>query len=158
MAAPASLNKAQVEALVEEMGAFHRRAVLDPLYFEPLAQQILTRYADSPTFRAIDAATAAQIYKPGAGARLDFSLLCVEAKSVRAPEDSFAITLFGVTIDDCQHAGLRGLVFTDTWVNGSVNGQCRPDQVYYRMWVVPVTAGMNSITFVCRKEQGSCAR
>ena len=156
VSAPATVNKAQVEALTEEMGALHRRAVLDPLYFEPLAQQILARYADASSFRGIDAAAAGKIYKPGAGARLDFSLLCIDAKTVRTPEDSFAITLFGVTADDCQHVGLRGLVFTDTWVNGSVNGQCRPDQVYYRMWVLPVPAGLNSITFICRKEQGGC--
>lgn len=156
--APASPGKQQVEEMVEEMASFHRRAVLDPLFFEALAQQVLARYADSSGFRGIDASAAEKIYKSGAATRLDFSLLCIDAKSVRSPDDAFAITLFGVTTDDCRRAGMRGLVFTDTWVNGSANGQCRPDHTYYRMWVVPVAAGTNSITFVCRKDQGGCAR
>jgi hypothetical protein len=156
--APASLTKAQVEALVEEMGAFHRRAVLDPLFFEALAQQILARYAGVASFRGIDASAAAKVYKSGAATQLDFSLLCIDAKSVRTADDAFAITVFGVKADDCQHVGLRGLVFTDTWVNGSANGQCRPDQIYYRSWVIPVNAGTNAVTFVCRKDVGNCAR
>ncbi len=95
---------------------------------------------------------------PARGQRLDFSLLCINARTVRAPDDAFAITLFGVPIDDCQHVGLRGLVFTETLVNGSTNGQCRPDQLYFRMFALPLAAGTNDITFVCRKAPGGCAR
>lgn len=156
--APAGLSKAQVEALVDDMGALHRPAVLDPLYFEPLVQHVAARFADASSFRGIDAAAVAKTYKSGTGTRYDFSLLCIEAKTVRTPDDAFAITLFGVNADDCQHIGLRGLVFTETWVNGSANGQCRPDRVYYRMMIVPVNAGTNSITFLCRKDMGACAR
>ena len=158
--APASLSKGEVETLVGEMASFHRPAVLDPLYFEPLVQQISTRYADASSFHGIDSSIAEKTYKSGTGTRYDFSLLCIDAKSVRLPADAFAITLFGVTIDDCQHVGLRGLVFTETWVNGSANGQCRPDQHYYRMQIIPVRvrAGTNSITFLCRKDTGGCAR
>ena len=156
--APASLSKGQIETLVGELASLHRPAVLDPLYFEPLVQQIAARYADVSSLRGIDASTAEKTYKSGSGTRYDFSLLCIDPKSVRSPDDAFAITLFGVTVDDCQHVGLRGLVFTETWVNGSVNGQCRPDNTYYRMLVIPVVAGTNSITFLCRKDTGGCAR
>jgi hypothetical protein len=109
-------------------------------------------------FNGIDAAAAEKIYKTGIGQKFDFSLLCINARSVRAPDDAFGITLFGVTADDCQHVGLRGLVFTETLVNGSANGQCRPDQTFYKMYIFPLPAGTNDITFVCRKERGGCAR
>jgi hypothetical protein len=156
--APASLSKEQVEALVEELTSFHRPAVLDPLFFEPLVEQISARYAGASGFRGIDAPAVEKYYKSGTGARYDFSLLCIDAKSMRSPDDAFAITLFGVNVDDCQHVGLRGLVYTETWVNGSAGGQCRPDRIYYRRMFIPVAAGTNTITFLCRKDMGGCAR
>ena len=77
---------------------------------------------------------------------------------MRSPDDSFTITLFGVVADDCQHIGLRGLVFTAALVNGSANGQCKPDQLYRKMFIVPLPAGTNEITYICGKDRGGCAR
>jgi hypothetical protein len=152
------LNKTQVEGFIEEMKPFHRSAVLDPLFFEALAQQISASYARAASFKGINTAAAEKIYKSGTGQALEFSLLCINARTVRAPDDAFGITLFGVPADDCQHVGLRGLVFTDTLVNGRTGGQCRPDQVFYKLFSLPLPAGTNDITFVCRKEAGGCAR
>jgi hypothetical protein len=154
----ARLTKSQVEDFIEFSERFNRRAVLDPLIFESFVQQIMDSYARAPDFKGIDTATAEKIYKPGNGEKLDFSLFCISSKSIRTPDDSFAITVFGVVTDDCQHMGLRGLVFTAALVNGSANGQCRPDQKYAKMLIVPVHAGTNEITFVCGKDFGGCAR
>jgi hypothetical protein len=152
------LTKIQVEAFIDEIGPFNRRAVLDPLIFESLAQQIMDSYTRAPDFKGIDTAAAEKIYKSGIGEKLDFSMLCISAKSVRSPDDAFGITLFGVVADDCQHIGLRGLVYTAALVNGSANGPCKPDQVYRKMFVVPVPVGTNEITFICGKDRGGCAR
>lgn len=151
-------DKAKVEALVSEMSSMHRPAVLDPLYFEPLVRQLSGRYATARNFGGIDASVAEKAYAGNTETRYEFSLLCIAPKSVQSPDDAYTITLFGVTLDDCQHVGLRGLVFTETWVNGSGNGQCRPNQIYFRMLIVPVVAGTNSITFLCRKDTAGCAR
>ena len=157
-AGAAGLTKSQVEEFLGKIGPFNRRAVLDPLIFESLAQQIMDAYARAPDFKGIDTAAAEKIYKSGIGEKLDFSMLCISAKSVRSPDDAFGITLFGVVADDCQHIGLRGLVYTAALVNGSANGPCRPDQVYRTMLVVPLPVGMNEITFICGKDRGGCAR
>lgn len=155
---PASLTKSEVEAFIGEIAPFHRQAVLDPLFFETLVQQLTTRYAREPGFKGLDTATAARIHKSGVGQKLDFSMVCISPKTLRSPDDAFAITLFGVVADDCQHIGLRGLVFTATLVNGSANGQCRPDQQHNKLIFVPLSAGTNEISFVCVKDQGGCAR
>ncbi len=157
-AGAARLGKSQVEAFIDEIKPFHRSAVLDPLFFETLAQQVAASYSSLAGFKGIDAAAAEKINKSGSGQRFDFSLLCITARSVRAPDDAFAITLFGVPTDDCQHVGLRGLVFTETLVNGSSSGLCRPDLQFFRMFVLPLAAGTNDVTFVCRKAPGGCAR
>ena len=154
----ARLGKKEAEAFIEQIKPFHRGAVLDPLFFEVLAQQILARHTGLAGFHGIDAAAAEKIYKIGTGPRFDFSLLCINARSVRTADDAFAITLFGVPADDCQHIGLRGLVFTATLVNGSANGQCRPDQQFFKLFALPLQAGTNQITFVCHKEPGGCER
>ena len=154
----ASLTKSEVEAFIGEIAPFHRQAVLDPLFFEALVQQLAASYAKKPGFKGLDTATAAKIHKSGIGQKLDFSLICISPKSMRAPDDTFAITLFGVVADDCQHIGLRGLVFSGTLVNGSANGQCRPDQQHNKLIFVPLFAGTNEISFVCVKDEGGCAR
>jgi hypothetical protein len=156
--ADARLAKGQVEAFIGEIKPFHRAAVLDPLYFETFAQLISEGYQRSTGFKGIDADAAAKIYNAATRQQLDFSLLCINARTVRAPDDAFAITLFGVPIDDCQHIGLRGLVFTETLVNGSTSGKCRPDQSYFKMFALPIAAGTNEITFVCQKAPGGCVR
>ena len=157
-AGAARLTKPEVEAFIEQIGPFNRRAVLDPLIFESLVQQIMEAYARAPDLKGINTAAAEKIYKPGIGEKIDFSLLCISAKTVRTPDDAFGITLFGVVADDCQHIGLRGLVYTAALVNGSANGTCRPDQVFYKMLIISVPAGTNEITFICAKERGGCAR
>ena len=155
---PPRLTRSQVEEFIEQSERFNRRAVLEPFIFEALVQQIADGYARKPDFRGIDTATVEKLYKPAGGEKLDFSLFCISARSLNAPNDAFALTVFGVVIDDCQHMGLRGLVFTAALVNGSANGQCRPDQKYAKMLIVPVHAGTNEITFVCGKDNGGCAR
>ena len=154
----ARIGKSQVEAFIGEIAPFHRSAVLDPFFFEALAQRISASYTSLAGFKGIDAAAVEKIYKSGSGQQFDFSLMCITARSVRAPDDAFAITLFAVPFDDCRHVGLRGLVFTDTLVNGSSSGQCRPDQQFFRMLAVPLQAGTNEVTFVCRKAPGGCVR
>ncbi len=152
------LGKSQVEAFIEEIRSFHRSAVLDPFFFEALAQRISASYTSLAGFKGIDAAAVEKIYKSGSGQQFDFSLMCITSRSVRAPDDAFAITLFAVPFDDCRHVGLRGLVFTDTLVNGSSSGRCRPDQQFFRMLALPLQAGTNEVTFVCHKAPGGCAR
>ena len=147
----------QVEDFIELSAPFNRRAVLDPFIFESFVQQVMAGYARAPGFNGIDTAAAEKLYKAGTGEKLDFSLFCISAKSLHAPDDAFAITVFGVVVDDCQHMGLRGLVFTAILVNGSASGQCKPDQKYAKMLIVPVHAGTNDITFICGKDQGGCA-
>jgi hypothetical protein len=153
----ARLTKSEVEAFIEEIEPFHRRALLDQLVFESLVARVMTDYARAPDFKGIDTAAVEKLYNSGSGQKFDFSLLCISSRSLRTPDDAFAITLFGVVADDCQHVGL-GLVFTDTLVNGSANGQCKPDQVYRKMIVVPISAGTNEITYICGKDVGGCTR
>ena len=157
-AGAAALTKTQVEEFIDKLGLFNRRAVLDSLIFESLVQQIMESYARAPNFKGIDTAAVEKIYKSGIGEKLDFSLLCITAKSMRLPDDAFGITLFGVIVDDCQHIGLRGLVYTGALVNGSANGQCRPDLNFRKNFFVPVLAGTNEITYICGKDRGGCAR
>jgi hypothetical protein len=157
-AGAARINKSQVEAFIDEIGAFNRRAVLDQLMFEPLVELVMAGYARAPDFKGIDTAAVEKLYKSGTAQKLDFSLLCIDARSVHTPNDAFGITLFGVVVDDCQHIGMQGLVFTAALVNGGANGQCKPDQLYRKMYVVPLPAGTNEITYVCGKDQRGCAR
>lgn len=151
-----SLTVGQIDALTEKLETFHRRSARDSLFFEALAQQIVASYARSPDFKGLDTPAAGKIYRPGPD--LDFSLMCIDTKTARSPDDTFAVTLFGMTSYDCQHIGLRGLVFTETLINGAVNGECRPDYVYYRRLIIPVTAGTNAVTYLCRKDSGGCLR
>jgi len=148
----------QIEALVENQGAYNRLSSRDPLYFEPFTQQIAQHYAKAPDFRGLDLAAVKKIYRPGSGPELDYSMLCIDTKTIGAPDDAFAITLFGMIEDECVRFGLRGLVFTDTLVNGAANGQCRPDHVYYKMLFFPINVGTNTVTFVCRKDSNGCFR
>jgi hypothetical protein len=158
-AAAPRLTKIQVEAFIDEIGQFHRRAVLDQLIFEELVEKIMVRYSRAPDFMGIDTAGVEKMYQSGIGPKLDFSRMCISSKSLRSPHDVFGITLFGVVADDCQHVGgLRGLVFTAVLVNGSANGQCKPDLKFSKMVIVPVNAGVNEITFLCGKDRGGCAR
>ncbi len=153
-----ALTADQVGELIERQDGFNRRSARDPLFFEALVQQIAQHYARAPGFKGLDTQTARKIYQAASGPELDFSMLCVDTRTIAAPDDAFAITLFGVLDDECQRIGLRGLVFTDTLVNGAGNGQCRPDHVYYRMLVVRINAGTNTVTFVCRKDVNGCLR
>jgi hypothetical protein len=151
-------TREQVQAYIDEVAPFHNRAVLDPVFFEPLVEQVLASYRNASGFRGIDAATLQKIYKRGGGPPIDFSMLCVSPRTVKTTDDAFGLTLFGVNYADCQHIGLRGLVFTDILVNGSSGGTCRPDHMYYRSVFIPVPAGINDITFVCRRDQTGCTR
>ena len=157
-AAAAPLTKEQVEVFIDQLGEFNRRAVLDQLAFESLIDQILTGYARVPDFKGINTAAVEKLNKAGIGQKFDFSLMCIAPRTLRTPDDAFGITLFGVVVDDCQHVGLRGLVFTATLVNGGANGQCRPDLRFAKMYIVPLAAGTNVITYICGKESGGCAR
>lgn len=154
----ASRTKEQVEGLVESMDGFHRRVVSDPLIFESLVRQIGAKYAGDGDFKGLTSRSAEKIYQPGSGPDLDFSAMCIDTRRTAFPDDTFAITLFGVDQQNCSHVNLRGLVFTSTLVNGVANGECRPNQIYYRMLIVPVAAGTNTITFVCNKAAGGCSR
>ncbi|MBI2289389.1 MAG: hypothetical protein HYU73_03430, partial [Betaproteobacteria bacterium] len=131
-----SLTVGQIDALTEKLETFHRRSSRDSLFFEALAQQIVASYARSPDFKGLDTPAAGKIYRPGPD--LDFSLMCIDTKTARSPDDTFAVTLFGMTSYDCQ--------------------QCRPDHVYYRRLIIPVTAGTNAVTYLCRKDSGGCLR
>ncbi len=148
----------QIEALIDKQDAFNRRGTRDPLFFEALVQQVTQHYARAPDFKGLDLPTVKQSYRPGSGPELDFSMICVDSRTAAAPDDTFALTLFAVTNENCQHMGLRGLVFTDTLVNGAAGGQCRPDHVYYRNLIFAINAGTNTVTFLCRKEGRSCIR
>ena len=152
-------GKDQVEALTEVLDAIHLRNITDPLIFEPLVQQIADHYAKDGDFKGLNSASAEKIYKSGSGPKLDFSALCIDVRRGTFPEDTFAISLFGVNNYNCQRASrLRGLVFTETLVNGAAKVECRPDDTYYRNLIFPVTAGTNVITFVCSKDANGCAR
>jgi hypothetical protein len=152
------LTKPQVEAFTETLGAFNRRAALDQMELEGLVSQITRSYARAPDFKGIDTAAVEKIYKSDSGQKLDFSLFCVSPKSLRTPDDAFSVTLFGVIADDCQHIGIRGLVFTAALVNGSPNGQCKPDQYFTKMYIWPLPAGTNEVTFICARDTGGCMR
>jgi hypothetical protein len=153
------LTRAQVEALVELLDAIHLHNISDPLAFEPLVQQIAAHYAKDGDFKGLNSASAEKIYKPETGSKLDFSTLCIDVRRSRFPDDTFAISLFGVNNYNCQRvAGMRGLVFTDTLVNGAAKAECRPNDTYFRSLIIPVSAGTNVITFVCSKDANGCAR
>jgi len=152
------LTNDQIEALKEGMDAFHHNVVGDPLFLEALVQQIAVSHARSPNFKGLDSSAAERIYKPGSGPNLDFSAMCIETRSTQSPDDSFAITLFGVNNSNCQHAGLRGLVFTESLINGGTSGECRPDYVSYKKLIFPVNLGTNTITFLCVKATNGCSR
>jgi len=152
------LTNDQIEALKEGMDAFHHSIVGDPLFFEALVRQIAVNHARSPNFKGLDSVAAEKIYKPGSGPNLDFSAMCIDTRSTQFPDDSFAITLFGVNNSNCQHAGLRGLVFTESLINGGTNGACRPDYVAYKNLIFPVALGANAITFLCVKAINGCSR
>ena len=151
-------GKEMIEALVDRMTGFHRRGVSDPLFFEPLVQKIAASYARAGDFKGLTSAVAEKLYRSGAGTDLDFSALCIDTRRDRFPDDTFAITLFGVNYDNCQHVFTHGLVFTGALVNGNANGECRPDYAFYRMIFIPVSAGTNSVTFICIKDAGGCLR
>lgn len=152
-------TRVQVEALVKTLDAIHLRTITDPLLFEALVQQIAEHYAKDGDFRGLNSASAEKIYKSETGAKLDFSALCIDVRRGKFPEDTFAISLFGVKNYNCQRAsGLKGLIFSDTLVNGAAKAECRPDDTYFRSLIIPVTVGTNVITFVCSKDAGGCAR
>jgi hypothetical protein len=146
-----------VEALVEKLDGFHRRSALDPLFFEPLVQQVAAAYTGVGDFKGLTTAAAEKIYRSGTGTSLDFSALCIDTRRDRFPDDTFAITLSGVNNYNCTHVTLRGLVFSGILINGTINGECRPDYPFFRMLFVPVLAGTNSVTFLCGKDRGGCA-
>lgn len=152
------LTKLQVEAFIEELGTFNRRASLDQMELEGLAGQVIRNYARAPDFKGIDTAAVERIYKADGGQRLDFSLFCISPKTLHTPDDAFSVTLYGVVVDDCQHIGIRGLVFTSALVNGSPSGQCKPDLFFTKMYIWPMPAGTNEVTFICGKDIGGCAR
>jgi hypothetical protein len=43
-------------------------------------------------------------------------------------------------------------------VNGSPTGQCKPDLFFTKMYLWPLPAGINEITFMCGKDTGGCSR
>lgn len=153
-----SMTMNQIEPLLEKMEIYHRNGTRDSTFFEALVQQISADYARSPGFKGFDTLAAKKMHKTGSGPDIDYSLMCIDARTTRFPDDTFAITLFGVSMDNCQHVGLRGLVFTDILVNGSMNGECHPDHVYYKQLIFSVNAGTNTVTFLCRKDKYGCIR
>ena len=152
------LTKPQVEAFIEVSGTFNRRASLDQMELEGLVSQVVRSYARAPDFKSIDTAAVEKLYKADSGQRLDFSLFCISPKTLNTPDDAFSVTLYGVVVDDCQHVGIRGLVFTSALVNGSPSGQCKPDLFFTKMYIWPLPAGTNEVTFICGKDTGGCAR
>lgn len=146
-----------IEAMVGALEGFHRSSALEPLFFEPFIRQISASYAGAGDFKGLNTATAEKLNRSGAGSNMDFSTLCVDTRRERYPDDTFALTLYGVNNYNCSHVSLRGLVFTSTLINGTMNGACRPDYPFFRMLFVPVLAGTNTITFVCNKDTGGCA-
>ena len=153
----ASLTMDQIQAELDRLVTYHRNVLRDSLFFEALVQQIAAEYARSPNFMGLDTQRARKIYQRGSGADLDFSIMCIDTRAGKAPDDTFAVTLFAVTRNECQRVGLRGLVFSETLVNGAVNGECRPDQVYFNR-IYPLMAGTNAVTFLCRKDNNGCLR
>jgi len=149
-------TKEQVEARVEALEEINGRMLGDSLQFEPFVQQIIAHYARADDFKGLDNAMAQKIYRPGPA--LDFTAMCIETLSGRARDDSFAITFYGVTVGLCDRSGLRGLVFSEALINGAVEGRCRPNDFYLKRYVVPVDAGTNTVTFICRKDAHGCAR
>lgn len=149
-------SKDEIEAFAERIASFHQRSVSDPLQFETFVQQITNRYAREGDFKGLDAAAAEKIYRPGPS--LDFSATCIDTRTIRFPDDAFAITLFGVKSAECERSRLRGLVFTEILVNGAVDGPCRPDDMYYKNLFIPFPVGTNVVTFVCGKDNNGCTR
>jgi hypothetical protein len=149
-------TKEQIEARVDTMEEINHRTLADSLQFEALVKQITAHYERSTDFKGLDSKAAEKIYRPGSP--LDFAALCIDTRSLNSPDDTFGITLFGVTEADCGHTGLRGMVFTNTLINGAADGRCRPDVVYYKRWIIPVTAGTNTVTFLCSKDVRGCDR
>jgi hypothetical protein len=150
-------TKAEVEAFMDRLAPFNRRASLDQLELEHLVRQVMASYAKAPDFSNIDNAAVEKLYKSDSGDKVDFSLFCISPRTLNTPNDAFGVTLFGVVADDCQHVGLRGLVFTSTLINGRANGQCRPDLVSYKLFALPLQVGLNEITLICGKDTGGCA-
>ena len=148
----------QAVALIDKLHGYHLSAVRESLFFEAFVQQIQAYYANSSSFKGLNVATARKIYRRGSGADLDFSLMCIDTRTVQRPDDAFGITIYAMTEMDCDHAGLSGLVFSDTLVNGAIDGKCRPDLLYFRRIVVPVNGGTNVVTYLCRKGDGGCLR
>lgn len=148
----------QIESLVEKLAAFHRRSIRDPLFFEPLVQQISMHFESMPSFKGFNSAAAEKLSRSGPGSNVDFSALCIDTRSTRSPDDTFALSLSGVNRDDCRRASLRGLVFTGSLINGDANGQCRADHVYHKNLIFRIAAGTNVVTFVCTKEANGCLR
>jgi hypothetical protein len=151
-------TRGEIEAFVAGVKGFHNRIITDSLYFEPLVQQIAAAHADHGDFKALTSKSAQKIYRPGSGPDIDFSAVCIDTRRDRFPDDSYGITLFGVDFDNCRHITVRGLVFTSTTINGAANGECRADHTFYRMLIVPVFAGTNTVSFICNKDVGGCAR
>ena len=159
---PAEANRkptrTEVEDFIDVLGSFNRGMSLDQFALEPLVRQILESYARAPNFSGIDNATVEKLYRTDGGQKIDFSLFCISPRTLRTPNDAFSVTLFGVIVDDCQHVGMRGLVFSSALINGSPNGQCRPDLFFRKKVLWPILAGTNEITFLCGKDIGGCAR
>ena len=153
-----SLSAAQISVQIDKLVTYHRNSLRNSIFFEALTQQIAVEYARSLDFKGLDTQRASKIYQRGSGPDLDFSVMCIDTRTGRSPDDTFAVTLFGMISNDCQHVGLRGLVFSDTLINGATNGECRPDHIYYHRIIFPVMAGTNAVTFLCRKDVGGCLR
>ncbi len=152
------LSKPQVEAFIEVLGTFNRRASLDQMELEGLISQVIRSYARAADFKGINTAAVEKIYKADSGQRLDFSLFCISPRTLHTADDAFGVTLYGVVADDCQHIGIRGLVFTSALVNGSASAQCKPDLFFTKMYIWPLPAGTNEVSFICGKDTGGCAR
>jgi hypothetical protein len=153
-----TLTPEAIEGLIRRQNAYNQVSLRDSLYFEPLVRSMTRHYAKASDFSGLDRETAAKIHRAEAGETLDFSLLCIDTRTTAARDEAFAITLFAVNEAECNRIGLRGLVFTDTLVNGVAGGRCRPDHVYYRMLFLKIEAGTNTVTLVCRKESNACVR
>ncbi len=151
-------GKSEIGELISKANALHRRSISDPLYFEPLVQKISAQYANDGDFRGLNTEVAEKLVGANSADGLDFSTLCIDTRRDRFPDDTFAVTLTGVNSDNCQHAVTRGLVFSNTLVNGSATGECRPDHIYRQSFFSAVSAGTNTITFVCNKTAGGCMR
>jgi hypothetical protein len=54
---PPALTFDQIGALIETQDAYNRRGSRDPLFFEPLVQQVAQHYARAPDFRGLDMQT-----------------------------------------------------------------------------------------------------